>query len=536
MGVLVERPPCVVHEDDHILVVNKPPGLNTHSPSVYAGEGIYEWLRNREPRWANLATIHRLDKVTAGLIVFAKSKVANQSLTQQFTERKIRKRYVFLTTEHPREKEFTVRSGIVRMGERYARSGTGELAETHFNYDGEVSFGKRRFYLVEAEPVTGRTHQIRVHAEHCGIPILGDALYSGAKFPRVCLHAEQISFWHPGTAQEVTYCVEPAFFVPPHFRLRSALIEKTKTNAFRLVHGAADNFPGLYIETWSDELLLQSTGENPPSGWEAQDEWSPALPRARSTYYKRLDKGVGKTSVGEAQPELMCGEAAPERFPVIENGVRYEISFQQGYSVGLFLDQRDNRRRLLRNYVAPGFELFADGLEGKELLNGFSYTCGFSVCAALAGARTTSLDLSKKYLEWGKRNFTLNGIDPTEHEFIYGDVFEWAPRLARKGRIFDLIILDPPTFSRSKTQGVFQAEKHYSRLVTMVLPLLRSGGVLFASTNSHKLEPEMFLDQVRKAAKTLNRPFQQEQFIPQPPDFPITRTEPAYLKTVWLRL
>jgi 23S rRNA G2069 N7-methylase RlmK/C1962 C5-methylase RlmI len=70
----------------------------------------------------------------------------------------------------------------------------------------------------------------------------------------------------------------------------------------------------------------------------------------------------------------------------------------------------------------------------------------------------------------------------------------------------------------------------------MVLPLLRSGGVLFASTNSHKLEPEMFLDQVRKAAKTLNRPFQQEQFIPQPPDFPITRTEPAYLKTVWLRL
>ena len=154
----------------------------------------------------------------------------------------------------------------------------------------------------------------------------------------------------------------------------------------------------------------------------------------------------------------------------------------------------------------------------------------------MAGARTTSLDLSKKYLEWGKRNFTLNGIDPTEHEFIYGDVFEWAPRLARKGRIFDLIILDPPTFSRSKTQGVFQAEKHYSRLVTMVLPLLRSGGVLFASTNSHKLEPEMFLDQVRKAAKTLNRPFQQEQFIPQPPDFPITRTEPAYLKTVWLRL
>lgn len=537
MGVLVERPPCVVHEDDHILVINKPPGLNTHSPSAYAGEGIYEWLRNREPRWANLAIIHRLDKVTAGLIVFAKTKVANQSLTQQFTERKIRKRYVFLTTEHPREKEFVVRSGISRAGDRYVRSGDGDAAETRFNYDGEVSHGKRRFYLVEAEPLTGRTHQIRVHAEYSGIPILGDTVYSGEKFPRVCLHAEQITFWHPGTAEGVNYCVEPAFFVPPHFRLRAALMDKTKTNAFRLVHGAADNFPGFYAEHWAEELLLEAEGEDPPKNWDSNDEeWSPALPRARSTYFKRLDKSVGKSSTNEAQPRLIHGQPAPESFPVIENGVRYETSFQQGYSVGLFLDQRDNRRRLLRNYVAPGFELFAGGLAGKEVLNTFSYTCGFSVCAAKAGARTTSLDLSKKYLEWGKRNFALNKLDLAEHDFIYGDLFDWAPRLAKKGRLFDLIILDPPTFSRSKTHGVFQAEKHYGKLVSTVLPLLRPGGVLFASTNAHKLEPETFLAQVHKAAASARRAVQQEHYAPQPPDFPISREEPAYLKTVWLRL
>lgn len=537
MGVLVERPPCVVHEDDHILVVNKPPGLNTHSPSPFAGEGIYEWLRNRAPRWASLAIIHRLDKVTAGLIVFAKTKVANQSLTQQFSERSVRKRYVFLTTEHPAEKEFVVRSGILREGERYVRSANGEPAETRFNYDGEVSHGKRRLYLVEAEPVTGRTHQIRVHAEHSGIPILGDTLYSGARFPRVCLHAEQITFWHPGTAEEVTYCVEPAFFIPPHFRLRSALIDKTKTNAFRLLHGAADNFPELYVERWSDELLIEGEGDKPPKGWDAQEgEWSPALPRTRATYFKRLDKGVGKSTTEHAQPTLLQGRVAPEWFPVLENGVRYEISFQQGYSVGLFLDQRDNRRRLLKNYVAPGFELFEDGLKGKEVLNTFSYTCGFSVCAALAGARTTSLDLSKKYLEWGKRNFALNNVDAAGHDFIYGDLFDWAPRLAKKSRLFDVVILDPPTFSRSKTHGIFQAEKHYGKLVSAVLPLLRAGGVLFASTNARKLEPESFLSRIHKAAAAAGREVQQEHYAPQPPDFPISRTEPAHLKTVWLRL
>ncbi|MGZ9271238.1 MAG: class I SAM-dependent methyltransferase, partial [Candidatus Binatia bacterium] len=113
---------------------------------------------------------------------------------------------------------------------------------------------------------------------------------------------------------------------------------------------------------------------------------------------------------------------------------------------------------------------------------------------------------------------------------------DWAPRLAKKGRQFDLIILDPPTFSHSKTTGIFQAEKHYGKLITAVLPLLRSGGILFASTNAYKLEAETFIAQIHKAAAAARRPIQQEHYAPQPPDFPITREEPAHLKTVWLRL
>ena len=114
-------------------------------------------------------------------------------------------------------------------------------------------------------------------------------------------------------------------------------------------------------------------------------------------------------------------------------------------------------------------------LRNSEILNVFAYTCGFSVCAARAGARTTSLDLSKKYLEWGRRNFALNGLDPAAHDFIYGDAFDWLRRLAKKGRAFDAVVLDPPTFSQSKEHGTFRAEKDYGKLVTAALPVRQAG-------------------------------------------------------------
>ena len=175
-------------------------------------------------------------------------------------------------------------------------------------------------------------------------------------------------------------------------------------------------------------------------------------------------------------------------------------------------------------------------LAGMELLNTFAYTCGFSVCAAKAGARTTSLDLSRKYLEWGKRNFALNGLSVSDHAFIASDVFDWLRRLARKQRRFDLIALDPPTFSQSKEHGVFQAQKDFAELVTSALPLLKPQGVLFVSSNAARLAPEEFLRQITTAVGAARRKILRQHYAPQPPDFPITRGEPAYLKTIWLRV
>ncbi len=529
-------PPCVVYEDDDLLAVNKPPGWNTHAPGPHAGEGIYDWLKHREARWAQLAIIHRLDKDTSGLLVFGKTTVANRSLTRQFTEREVHKHYILVTDRPVLRDEFTMLSSILRSRDHYESrplTAGGERAETRFR----VLRREGALTWLEAEPVTGRTHQIRVHAAAEGLPILGDALYGGSAAARLHLHAAELALKQPGSGAALRLAVPPDFATPPARQLRDAVIDRAATDTFRCVQGAADGEPGRYRDRLGAWLLLE--GADQPAVAEAStllgaEEGAPPV---QGVYFKQLRRQVRKVTVAEASPQLLSGVAAPERFPVRENGVTFELSMTEGYSVGLFLDQRDNRRRLLLGHVAAGFPLCPEVQAGAaEVLNCFAYTCGFSVCAALGGARVTSLDLSRKYLDWGRRNFELNGLDPAGHDFIYGDVFDWLRRLAKKARQFDVLILDPPTFSRSREHGDFRSETDYGLLVSLALPLLRGNGVLLASTNTARLMPESFVAQVRGAILGAGRRIVQEHYVPQPPDFPITRKEPAYLKTLWLRV
>src|SRR2546430_5777047 len=148
--------PLLLFEDDHLLVVNKPAGLNTHAPSPFAGEGIYDWLRHREPRWASLAIIHRLDKETSGLVLFGKTPAANRSLTEQFTRHIVRKRYLLLTDRKVKQTPLIAISTLVRSGERYLSRplhAGGARAETHFG----IVPSNGPLTVVSAEPVTGRT-------------------------------------------------------------------------------------------------------------------------------------------------------------------------------------------------------------------------------------------------------------------------------------------------------------------------------------------------------------------------------------------
>ncbi|MEY2407742.1 MAG: rRNA (cytosine1962-C5)-methyltransferase [Verrucomicrobiota bacterium] len=527
-------PNLILFEDDHLLVINKPAGWNTHAPSPFAGEGVFEWLRHREPRWETLAIIHRLDKETSGVMVFAKSSEANRSLTSQFTAHQITKRYLLATDRVPEWRERTVVSTLSRSGDHYVsqpwRAGA-DRAETQFR---TIEKKGSRVWL-EAKPITGRTHQIRVHAAAVGIPILGDVLYGGAPARRVFLHASELTLQHPATRSAMTFAAEPGegwdsnavADEPAKAGLRRAIIHPSETTAYRVVHGAADNRPGEYVDRLGEYILVQSAESEIESGFAER------FKSAHGVYHKQLKREVRQAQPGKACPKWSGGEAAPDRFEILENGIRFELSFNEGYSVGLFLDQRDNRRRFLNNHIAAGFPLFEQGAAGCEVLNTFAYTCGFSVCAAMAGARVTSLDLSKKYLEWGKRNFTLNGLNAGDHGFIHGDAFDWLRRLAKKGRSFDVVVLDPPTFSQSKETGVFRAEKDYAKLVVAALPVLKPAGVLFASTNAATLGPEDFLEQIDSALRDAGRKKLQQHYVPQPPDFPVSRDEPAYLKTCW---
>jgi 23S rRNA (cytosine1962-C5)-methyltransferase len=530
-------PPCVLHEDEHLLVVNKPAGWNTHAPSPFAGEGIYDWLKHREPRWANLAIIHRLDKETSGVMVFGKTPLANRSLTEQFAGRAVRKTYVLLTDLPPKQIKFLVKSRIIRVGDRYVSGKQGEEAETKF----EVLIPKSKIHHpgggssiscceLSAEPLTGRTHQIRVHAAANGFPILGDSLYGGRSFQRVCLHAHSLEFKHPVSNRPISFEVKPKFERHWSEAIQNAIFDHAETNAFRLTHGATHLTPGFYSDALGDYVLAQRA--------------RPLDPAARTpdgylgTYFKLLTRHIRGNKTTDSCPKHFHGQVAPESFIIRENGVQFELSFNEGYSVGLFLDQRDNRRRLLTGHVAANFPLRDPEIRNpkSEILNCFAYTCGFSVCAALGGAKTTSLDLSKKYLAWGRRNFTLNGLDSAAHDFIYGDAFDWLKRLTKKRRAFDVVILDPPTFSQSKESGVFRVEKDFGQLAQLALPVLKPGGVLFASSNAAHWPPAEFLTSVRESVAGAGRRIAQEHYVPQPPDFPISRTEPAYLKTVWLRV
>ncbi|HJT80552.1 MAG TPA: class I SAM-dependent methyltransferase [Chthoniobacterales bacterium] len=219
------------------------------------------------------------------------------------------------------------------------------------------------------------------------------------------------------------------------------------------------------------------------------------------------------------KPQLLFGDEAENLQTIAtENFLKYKIDFGAGYSVGLFIDQRENRR-------------FVRQTRPKRLLNCFAYTCSFSVAAASVGAQTVSIDLSKKSLERGRENFALNSLSTADHRFIADDVLSVVPRLARKGEKFDMIILDPPTFSRSHRGKTFHVQSNFEELCAQALDLIERDGWILLSTNCSTLR-EKGLEVMGRYCLKLARRAGKFHRTPPLPDFPAN----TGASTIWLSL
>ena len=513
--------PWVVFEDGDLLAVAKPAGVNTHRADVHAQDGMYEWVqrqRSDEP----LSVLHRLDKATSGVLVFGKSAEANRSLTAQFEQRRVDKSYELVTSggaAHP---------GVLRCD----LSIGGAPASTEFELTASGPGG----HLVTGRPHTGRTHQVRIHAEASDLPIRGDADHGGSDAARLFLHAARLRLEHPdGSALDLAVPRPPSFDrllagdaaagaslrARVAHEARQALFDPADTNAYLWIDRDHDGFPDVRVERLGDVALVLDYRE--PSVPFPQ-EWLDGLHEVvdlRGTYVQHRPRGGG------GGPARAVAGSAPARFDVVELGVRYRIDLEaSATSSGLFLDQRETRRELLR----------AD-LAGRTVLNTFAHTGSLSVAAALAGAETLTLDLSKRYLDWARENLRLNGIDPGDHDFLYGDALEWMERLARKGRRFDLVLVDPPSTSTSRKKGSkrWSVDRDLHALVHRAAELCAPAGTVYVSTNHRRMPWARFLDHVERGLAAAGRTGTVDTRT-LPLDHRAGAGDPPYLKAAWLRL
>jgi 23S rRNA (cytosine1962-C5)-methyltransferase len=297
---------------------------------------------------------------------------------------------------------------------------------------------------------------------------------------------------------------------------RSSLRKSALTTAYREINGAADGFPGWTVDRYGKWLLVyHNDPEKTPRG---------PLPsihdgNTAGVYYLETYPHRGQ-SMKEIRPRLIEGQAAPDMFPVLENGISYLVSLDKDLSTGIFLDQRPQRAWLTRNCDRD-----------TRILNCFAHTGAFSIAAAAAGASTVSLDLSRKWLDRLPEHFRANGLVFDErHDCIHGDCFEWLVKLARRGEKYDVVILDPPSTSvGGRKKKRWSIKNDMDELVALAAVLVKEGGLLWTTTNSGSISTSKFAQLCHKglneAVGTGN--FYLERIQPMPADFPVIGPQPV---------
>ncbi|MCI9107709.1 MAG: class I SAM-dependent rRNA methyltransferase [Lachnospiraceae bacterium] len=290
----------------------------------------------------------------------------------------------------------------------------------------------------------------------------------------------------------------------------------------RVIFGEADFLPGIVVDKFSDVLVVESLALG-------IDKWKPViLDKLKKVLaedniqirgiYERSDAKV-RENEGMERWKGFVGEPFDTRVEITENGVKYIVDVEDGQKTGFFLDQKNNRAAIRK--LCPG----------KKVLDCFTHTGSFALNAGMAGAASVlGVDASMTGIDQAMENAKLNGLEDRVR-FQCADVFELLPKLEEQGEKFDLVILDPPAFTKSR-KAVKNAVKGYREINMRGLKLVEEGGFLATCSCSHFMEPELFAKTIKEAARSAHKRLRQVEFHTQAPDHPIlwAAEESYYLK------
>ncbi|SHF70316.1 class I SAM-dependent rRNA methyltransferase [Ornithinibacillus halophilus] len=303
---------------------------------------------------------------------------------------------------------------------------------------------------------------------------------------------------------------------------RQSFFNAPDTNAFRVFNGEGDGIGGMTIDFFDGYYLLNWYSEGIYSYKEQVIRVLDEIMDYKAIYEKKRFDTKGKYIDDD---DFVKGERG--EFPIIvkENGMNYAVYLNDGAMVGIFLDQRDVRKVIRDKYANQ-----------KNVLNTFSYTGAFSIAAALGGAaKTTSVDLAKRSKSKTIEQFSVNGIDFEQQDIVVMDVFDYFKYANRKEMKFDLVILDPPSFARSKKR-TFSSAKDYTGLLKDAISITEKNGIIVASTNNATFGMKKFKNFVDQAFKEMNVKYQIKESFGLPEDFHTTKDFPEgnYLKVLFI--
>lgn len=301
------------------------------------------------------------------------------------------------------------------------------------------------------------------------------------------------------------------------------LFPSESTTAYRWFNGEGDGFGGLTIDSYDGHYVFTWYSKGVYSFKEViLKAFQKCVPEYKSIYFKRRFEAGGQYVAGK---DLIIGEPQNEGITILENNIAYKVYLDDGPMVGIFLDQREVRLAIRKRYS-----------RNKHILNTFSYTGAFSVAACAGGSRSTvSVDLANRSLSKTREQFEVNHFNLENNQIVVEDVFNYFKYAAKKELIFDTVILDPPSYAKSKKM-TFTAEKNYTSLLEDAIAITKVGGVIVASTNCSSFDMGKFIQMANEAFKNTGYAYKILERYTLPSDYKTNENYPEgdYLKVLFL--